>query len=63
MAERARFLLQHDGNAIANGIGKAGGPTNQLLRRFIVKQGRFGARAHQQLKQTPVNALGDRLWL
>src|SRR5262245_3172318 len=63
MAERARFLLQHDRNAVANGIGKAGGAAAPLLRRLIVNQRRFAARAHQQLKQAPVNALGCALWL
>ena len=32
LVEGARFLLQHDRYAIADRIGEAGGPADQLLR-------------------------------
>ena len=40
VVERARLVLQHHGNAVADGIGQASGAADQLLARLIVDRAR-----------------------
>src|SRR6266851_1287612 len=56
LLEPARFLRKHDRNAVANRIGKLGGPRNQLLLLGIVFERTLGKRADQNFQKLGVNS-------
>src|SRR5581483_918013 len=53
--QRPRFLLQHDGYPVADGIGKARGAADKLLPRLVVDERGLGARADQDVEQARIH--------
>src|SRR5688572_26957520 len=56
--EFAGFIGKHDGNAVADGIGKARRLGNELLLFRIVVEASFSDRAHQDFKQLRIHFAG-----
>src|SRR5579859_4141630 len=58
VGERARFVGEHDGDAVADGIGEAGLPADQLLLVAVVDERRFGDRADERLEELRIGFHG-----
>src|SRR5436309_13285369 len=56
-----RFLRQHDGYAVPDGIGELGGARDQLLLFRIIFQRTLGERADQNFQELRVDAAGRPL--
>src|SRR5215468_3815476 len=54
----ARFLGQHDGDAVTDRISKLGGAGDELLSFGVVFQRALGERAHENFEQFGVHAAG-----
>ena len=62
LAERARFVHEHDGDAVPDRIGEARLLADQLLAHAIVAQRRLGQRADQDIQKLGIDRRGRR-WL
>src|SRR3990172_9176937 len=58
LVQLARLVLEHDRYAVADRESQARGAADQLLARRIVNELGLGARAHQDLEQARVDAVG-----
>src|SRR3990170_8606173 len=56
LVELARFLGQHDGNAVTDRIGEARGTADQLLTLGVVVERGFGQGTDQDLQQLWIEA-------
>lgn len=60
VVKQARFLGQHDRDAVTHGKGKAGLPADQLLCSAVVGKRAFADRANQDGQQAGVETRGVR---
>ena len=56
LVEFPRFLMQHNGNAVADRIGKPRGAADQLLALGIIVERRLGQGTDQDLEQLRIEA-------
>ena len=60
LVELARFVRQHDRDAVADRVSEAGGAADQLLPLGVVVERGLGQRADQDLKQLRIEAAAAR---